>query len=144
MLMYIYKQSYWHVWPHSSPPWQNELVKGKCGITLPCQILSTFSILCVCVCVAQSITSHLSSNPSPFRTPSPPPPSLTLLGSVQKPRHFSDVCTRLPIAQPNRWCVSCQSRSDGCIVETYLEFELCPSRRSPLAPRFDPATRQAP
>lgn len=35
---------------------------------------------------------------------------------------------------PTWWCVSCHPDGDGCMVETYLEFKLCPSHSSPLAP----------
>lgn len=35
---------------------------------------------------------------------------------------------------PTWWCVSCHPDGDGCMVETYLEFKLCPSHWSPLAP----------
>lgn len=35
---------------------------------------------------------------------------------------------------PTWWGVSCHPDGDGCMVETYLEFKLCPSHWSPLAP----------
>lgn len=50
---------------------------------------------------------------------------------------YSDVGTCLYV-RPTWWCVSCQPDGDGCMVETYLEFKLCPSHRSPLAPWLTP------
>lgn len=50
---------------------------------------------------------------------------------------YSDSGTCLRVLWPTWWCVfwlSCQPDTDGCTLETYLEFELCPSSRSPLAP----------
>lgn len=46
---------------------------------------------------------------------------------------YSSVGTCLNV-WPTWWCVSCHPDGDGCMVETYLEFKLCPSHWSPLAP----------
>lgn len=34
--------------------------------------------------------------------------------------------------------ISCQLEGDGCMLETYLEFEVCPSHWSPLTPCLTP------
>lgn len=103
--------------------------KRKQCVTLPCQILSSFRS---CLCLAESINSYHSLIPPPSI------PSLTLLGYVQKRMPVDefgqrgDVGTCLCV-QSTWWCVSCQPDGNGCRVETYSEFKLCPSHWSLLA-----------
>lgn len=78
------------------------------------------------VCTGQSISSRLSSNPSffwPLRL------FINIVGLRPKasPGWGEVTCAHGCYARPSCWCVSCQPHGDGCIVETYLEFELCPS-----------------
>lgn len=69
MLMYIHKRFYYNRPPHNNHLGQDKLVegvKGKCCITLPCQIPSTFRS---CLCAAWPTTSHRSLIPPPLDPP---------------------------------------------------------------------------